>query len=169
MICPVEIASEVSALHHIVVRIATTATTISAGQGGKSCRRGAAKSRLTDYLCSPVTRDPSCHVPWPGEHLEWVLYPHSGGTALKMSLQFWSNYLISLRRESAFDVIFEPWVIGANLVGTARDAIEVAAVFELKRECRLILTRLGQRKCLTQKVGLVVIETLGVLKGGSNG
>jgi C-terminal processing protease CtpA/Prc len=51
-------------------------------------------------------------------------------------------------------------VIRPNLVGTARDAGNVAAVFEFQREGRLISGRLGQRKCFAQEVRLLVIETL---------
>ena len=39
----------------------------------------------------------------------------------------------------------------------------VAAVGELQRKCRLVLRRLGQRKCVAQKVRLPVVETLRVL------
>ena len=39
----------------------------------------------------------------------------------------------------------------------------VAAVREIQRKCRLVLDRLGQRKCVAQKVPLPLIETLRVL------
>src|SRR5204862_7706662 len=71
--------------------------------------------------------------------------------------------LASFRLERAFIVEVSPRVVTANLVGSAGNTGNVAAIGKLQFELRLLLDRFLEREGFLQPLRLGFVETLGVL------
>src|SRR5881227_81149 len=71
--------------------------------------------------------------------------------------------LASFRLERAFIVEVSPRVVTANLVGSAGNTGNVAAIGKLQFELRLLLDRFLERDGFLQPRRLGFVETLGVL------
>src|SRR5580704_5653797 len=91
----------------------------------------------------------------PGTRVEDDLAAH-GGNGLVVALA-----RIGLKR--AFVIQIAPWMLGANLVGAARNADDVAAGGEAERVFGLQIDRLGQRVGILQPLRLAAVEALRVL------